>query len=140
MPATRPNIHQEILSKKHEGLTSLVIDLEDAVGDHEVTDAETRLINELVKLHAEMSKGFLCYMDLPLMFIRIRNLEQFKRVTAQLADAIHLLTGVVLPKFSAETGEELLLEVSRIHTKLTSILCYAHFGDSQGHPKRIENG
>lgn len=116
MPATRPNIHQEILSKKHEGLTSLVIDLEDAVGDHEVMDAEAMLIHELVMLHAEMNKGFLSYRDLPLMFIRIRNLEQFKRVTAQLTDAIHLLTGVVLPKFSAETGEELLLEVSRIHT------------------------
>ncbi|WP_026563841.1 HpcH/HpaI aldolase/citrate lyase family protein [Bacillus sp. UNC41MFS5] len=116
MPATRPNIHQEILSKKHEGLTSLVIDLEDAVGDHEVTDAEEMLIHELVKLHAEMNRGFLSYTDLPLMFIRIRNLEQLKRVTAQLAEAIHLLTGVVLPKFSAESGEELLLEVRRIHT------------------------
>jgi citrate lyase beta subunit len=116
MPATRPNIHQEILSKKYEGLTSLVIDLEDAVGDNELTDAEAMLINELVKLHKELNKGFLSYIDLPLMFIRIRNLEQLKRVTEQLADAINLLTGVVLPKFSAETGEELLMEVRRIHT------------------------
>ncbi|MEH7305027.1 HpcH/HpaI aldolase/citrate lyase family protein [Neobacillus drentensis] len=117
MPATRPNIHQEILSKKHEGLTSIVIDLEDAVGDNEVTDAEAKLINELVKLNGELNKGFLSYTDLPLMFIRIRNLEQFKRVTEQLADAIKLLTGVVLPKFSSETGEELLMEVRRIHTE-----------------------
>ncbi|MEH7500521.1 HpcH/HpaI aldolase/citrate lyase family protein [Neobacillus drentensis] len=116
MPATRPNIHQEILSKKHEGLTSLVIDLEDAVGDNEVTGAEEMLINELLKLYGELNKGFLSYMDLPLMFIRIRNLEQFKRVTEQLGDAINLLTGVVLPKFSAENGEELLMEVRRIHT------------------------
>ncbi len=116
MPATRPNIHQEILSKKHEGLTSLVIDLEDAVGDNEVTGAEEMLINELLKLYGELYKGFLSYMDLPLMFIRIRNLEQFKRVTEQLGDAINLLTGVVLPKFSAENGEELLMEVQRIHT------------------------
>ncbi|MFP5114998.1 HpcH/HpaI aldolase/citrate lyase family protein [Bacillaceae bacterium C204] len=117
MPATRPNIHQEILSKKHEGLTSLVIDLEDAVGDNELTNAEAMLINELLKLNAELKKGFLSYLDLPLMFIRIRNVEQFKRVKEQLADAINLLTGVVLPKFSTETGEELLMEVRRIHTK-----------------------
>src|SRR3954454_16749906 len=75
MPATRPNIHQEILSKKHEGLTSLVIDLEDAVGDNEVTDAEAMLISQLLKLFFELNKGFLSYTDLPLMFIRIRNLE-----------------------------------------------------------------
>lgn len=116
MPATRPNIHQEILSKKHEGLTSLVIDLEDAVGDNEVTGAEEMLINELLKLYGELNKGFLSYMDLPLMFIRIRNLEQFKRVTEQLGDAINLLTGVVLPKFSAENGDDLLMEVRRIHS------------------------
>lgn len=116
MPATRPNIHQEILSNKHEGLTSLVIDLEDAVGDNEVTEAEAMLINELLNLYGELKKGFLSYFDLPLMFIRIRNLEQFKRVTEQLGEAKNLLTGVVLPKFSADNGEELLKEVLRLHT------------------------
>jgi citrate lyase beta subunit len=116
MPATRPNIHQELLSKKHEGLTSLVIDLEDAVGDNEVTGAEAMLLNELLKLYGEVNKGYLSYTDLPLMFIRIRDLEQFKRVREQLGDAVTLLTGVVLPKFTAENGEEFLIEVSRVHT------------------------
>lgn len=116
MPATRPNIHQEILSKKHEGLTSLVIDLEDAVGDNEVFKAEEHLIKELLKLFGEFNKGFLSFDDLPLMFIRIRSLEQFKRVTGQLGQATSLLTGVVLPKFSAENGEELLATVRQLHT------------------------
>ncbi|MEH7335926.1 HpcH/HpaI aldolase/citrate lyase family protein [Neobacillus drentensis] len=116
MPATRPNIHQEILSKKHDGLTSLVIDLEDAVGDKEVLRAEKLLIRELLHLFGEFHKGFLNFEDLPLMFFRIRNLEQLKRVTEQLGDAIRLLTGVVLPKFNAENGEELLSEVQRHHS------------------------
>lgn len=116
MPATRPNIHQEILSKKHEGLTSLVIDLEDAVGDREVEEAEGQLIKELLKLNGELNKGFLRIEELPLLFFRIRSLEQFKRVNQQLGDAIHLLTGVVFPKFSSETGEALLREVVRIRT------------------------
>ncbi|WML60019.1 HpcH/HpaI aldolase/citrate lyase family protein [Neobacillus sp. PS2-9] len=116
MPATRPNIHQEILSKKHEGLTSLVIDLEDAVGDNEVDRAEMLLMTELLKLYGELNKGFLNFVDLPLMFIRVRNLEQFKRVNEQLGEATKLLTGVVLPKFTAECGEELLTEVLKVHT------------------------
>ncbi|MDN3016795.1 HpcH/HpaI aldolase/citrate lyase family protein [Paenibacillus sp. BSR1-1] len=116
MPATRPNIHQEILSKKHNGLTSLVIDLEDAVGDKEVLRAEKLLIRELLNLFGEFYKGFLNFEDLPLMFVRIRDLEQLKRVTEQLGDAIRLLTGVVLPKFNAENGEELLSEVQRLHS------------------------
>ncbi|MGG3562505.1 HpcH/HpaI aldolase/citrate lyase family protein [Neobacillus rhizosphaerae] len=116
MPANRPNIHQEILSKKHEGLTSLVIDLEDAVGDNEVDRAEILLMTELLKLYGELNKGFLSFVDLPLMFIRVRNLEQFKRVNEQLGEATKLLTGVVLPKFTANRGEELLNEVIKIHS------------------------
>jgi citrate lyase beta subunit len=115
MPATRPNIHQDLLSKKHEGLTSLVIDLEDAVGDTELEKAEERLIGEMLKLYEEFNKNYLTIDDLPLMFIRIRNVEQLKVIKEQLGDAIQLLTGVVLPKFSAESGEELLAEVVNIH-------------------------
>ncbi|MFF2450419.1 HpcH/HpaI aldolase/citrate lyase family protein [Neobacillus sp. NPDC058068] len=117
MPATRPNIHQEILSKKHEGLTSLVIDLEDAVGDNEVLGAEVLLIAELLKLSGELNRGFLSFEDLPLMFVRIRSLEQFKRIIEQLGEATKLLTGVVLPKFTAGNGEEMLHEVLRIHSE-----------------------
>ena len=50
MPATRPNIHQDLLSKKHEGLTSLVIDLEDAVGDNELDRAEDAACSGIVKI------------------------------------------------------------------------------------------
>ncbi|MDQ0197608.1 HpcH/HpaI aldolase/citrate lyase family protein [Neobacillus ginsengisoli] len=116
MPATRPNIYQEILSRKHEGLTSLVIDLEDAIGDNEVGAAEKLLIEELLRLFRELDKKFISMDDLPLIFIRIRNLEQLKRVKEQLGDAFQLLTGVVLPKFSAEKGENLLKEIRDIHT------------------------
>jgi citrate lyase beta subunit len=116
MPATRSNIHQDILSKKHEGLTSIVLDLEDAVGDRDVDMAERLLCKELLKLYEEFLKGFLSSNDLPLLFIRIRNLEQFQRIIATLGDALKLLTGVVLPKFSAETDEELLREVKRVHS------------------------
>ncbi|HEY2421108.1 MAG TPA: HpcH/HpaI aldolase/citrate lyase family protein [Neobacillus sp.] len=117
MPATRPNIHQDIISKKHEGLSSLVIDLEDAVGDHEVGGAESLLIAELFNLEREINKGFININDLPLLFIRIRDLVQLKRIRLQLGDAIRLLTGVVLPKFSSDSGEGLLLEVQKIHSR-----------------------
>lgn len=117
MPATRPNIHQDILSKKHEGLTSLVIDLEDAVGDIELGKAEGRLVEELLKLYGEFNRNYLTIDDLPLMFIRIRSLEQLITIKEQLGDAIRLLTGVVIPKFCVETGEEILTEVVKIHSE-----------------------
>ncbi|MCM3724317.1 HpcH/HpaI aldolase/citrate lyase family protein [Neobacillus cucumis] len=117
MPATRPNIHQEILSKKYEGLTSLVIDLEDAVSDHEVDTAENLLVGELLKLQEECSKGFLSFQDLPLIFIRIRQLDQLQHLKNQLGDALNLLTGVVIPKFSVEFGKDFLEIVRDVHTE-----------------------
>ncbi|MDR4948313.1 HpcH/HpaI aldolase/citrate lyase family protein [Neobacillus cucumis] len=116
MPATRPNIHQEILSKKHVGLTSLVIDLEDAIGDKDVALAEVLLVKELLRLHVECRKGLINHEDLPLMFIRIRHLDQLKQLSEQLGDALNLLTGVVIPKFSVENGRYILEMVRDIHS------------------------
>ncbi|MED4226775.1 HpcH/HpaI aldolase/citrate lyase family protein [Neobacillus cucumis] len=116
MPATRPNIHQEILSKKHVGLTSLVIDLEDAIGDKDVALAEVLLVKELLRLHVECRKGLINHEDLPLMFIRIRHLDQLKQLSEQLGDALNLLTGVVIPKFSVENGRDILEMVRDIHS------------------------
>jgi citrate lyase beta subunit len=116
MPALRKNIHKDILAHKHEGLTSLVIDLEDAIGDTEVENAESQLVDELLNLFRENNKRNGSTADFPLLFIRIRHLEQLKRIKEQLGEAIHLLSGVVLPKFAPETGIELLSEVSRIST------------------------
>lgn len=114
MPATRPNIHQDILLKKHKGLTSLVIDLEDAVGDMEVEAAESLLTDELLQLYEKKKIGLFSIDELPLLFIRVRHVEQLKRIREQLSEAIQLLAGVVLPKFEAKSGKDLIMEVMDI--------------------------
>ncbi|TCJ05394.1 HpcH/HpaI aldolase/citrate lyase family protein [Cytobacillus praedii] len=117
MPATRPNIHQDLLSKKHAGLTSMVIDLEDAIGDEEVQVAETCLIEELNNLSEEMEKGLLNEDDLPLIFIRIRDIDQFIRLKNRIREGMHLLTGIVIPKFSPEHGKLILEEIKQLNDR-----------------------
>lgn len=114
MPATKVGIHSDILSGKHKGLTSLVIDLEDAVGDAEVTSAEENLIEEMYKLYSATLSGSVPEVDFPLIFIRVRHKEQLLKVAEQLGDAIQILTGVVLPKFEPITGKELLKVVQKL--------------------------
>lgn len=116
MPATRSNFYQDIFKQTSRGLTSLVIDLEDAVGDMEVTQAESNLQHELMVLFKKKNIGLLTQEDLPLLFMRIRNLEQFNRVFLRLGDASSLLTGVVLPKFEVESGKTLLAELKKRST------------------------
>jgi citrate lyase beta subunit len=118
MPATRPNIHQDLLSKKHAGLTSMVICLEDAIGDWEVETAEKLVVEELLRLQADLEKGFLNEDDLPLLFIRIRSYEQLVRLIEQAEQSLSLLTGIVIPKFRAESGKMIIEEIQKLHQEL----------------------
>lgn len=115
MPATRPNIHQDLLSKKHSGLTSMVICLEDAIGDDEVELAESLLVNELSNLSEDIEKGLLLEDDLPLIFIRIRDYEQLMRLKSRIQKGLNLLTGINIPKFSPEEGQLILEEIKNLN-------------------------
>ncbi|AYV66783.1 MULTISPECIES: HpcH/HpaI aldolase/citrate lyase family protein [Niallia] len=113
MPATRPNIYQDLLRKKHPALTSMVICLEDSIGDHEVDLAERKLVEELTDINQAIQNGLLLKSELPLIFIRIRSIAQFLSLMDILGDKIALLTGIVIPKFEAEAGEIILKELQK---------------------------
>ncbi|MBG9590643.1 HpcH/HpaI aldolase/citrate lyase family protein [Cytobacillus firmus] len=116
MPATRPNIHQDLLSKKHAGLSSMVICLEDAIGDDEVELAENLLCSELENLSSDLVKGLCEEEDLPLIFVRIRSYEQLMRLKSRIPNGMHLLTGFVLPKFSPAEGCKILTEIKELNS------------------------
>lgn len=111
MPATRPNIYHDLLIKKHSGLTSMVICLEDSIGDHEVELAEEKLKEELINIKTSIEQGILLKAEMPMIFIRIRSVEQFLRLMDSLHECIHLLTGIVIPKFDAAVGSIILKEL-----------------------------
>lgn len=116
MPATRPNIHQDLLSKKHAGLSSMVICLEDAIGDDEVEMAEDLLCSELENLSSDLVKGLCEEEDLPLIFVRIRSYDQLMRLKSRIPNGMHLLTGFVLPKFSPAEGRKILTEIKELNS------------------------
>ncbi|MEK5488379.1 MULTISPECIES: HpcH/HpaI aldolase/citrate lyase family protein [unclassified Lysinibacillus] len=104
MPASMPAIVSLIQSQKYEELTSLVIDLEDAVGDIELQDCEAKLMEDISELYALYQQKKLLLQDLPLLFIRVRHVEQFQRLTTILGEKQEILTGYVFPKFTAAQG------------------------------------
>jgi len=93
-----------IRSQKYKELTSLVIDLEDAVGDAELVDCEAKLIEDISELYALYQQKQLLLQELPLLFVRVRHVEQFQRLTTVLGKKQEILTGYVFPKFTAEQG------------------------------------
>jgi citrate lyase beta subunit len=123
MPATRTDFYHDIIKQKQNGLTSLVIDLEDAVGDLNVEYAETCLKEGIRQLYKNMNHGMLTINELPLLFFRIRHIEQFIRIYHSLGEMFQLFTGVVFPKFEAETGRELLNVLSKLSMKEQPFYC-----------------
>lgn len=117
MPATKPRIAQDLLSRKFPNLTSVVIDLEDAVGELHVTAALHNLKETLEAVAAAVEQGTVAHDELPLLFVRPRNPELLRDVTALLGPLQHYLTGYVFPKFSVHNADAYLEELSQQRTK-----------------------
>lgn len=105
MPATRRTFAEEIAFGKIEGLVSVVLDLEDAVGDNEVHAAEESLIGQMNQMAHWMDVGIVSKDNLPLIFIRVRSVNQLNYMLERLEDHVALLTGIVFPKFTVDNGE-----------------------------------
>lgn len=111
MPANRRSFVQEIISKKYDSSTAIVLDLEDALGDLELESAENQVVNSMEELSILSEKGIITIVDLPMIFIRVRNQEQLNYIISKLGILQKLLTGYVLPKFSTVDGSELLKSI-----------------------------
>ncbi|WKX21269.1 MULTISPECIES: HpcH/HpaI aldolase/citrate lyase family protein [unclassified Streptomyces] len=105
-PATRPNLADDILKQGARGLVSMVLCLEDSIGDADVPVGEANLVRQLTDL-AERSD-----IDVPLLFIRVRTPEQIPDLVRRLGPAVRLLSGFVLPKFTEERGMPFLEALS----------------------------
>ncbi|OCT16676.1 citrate lyase subunit beta [Paenibacillus pectinilyticus] len=105
MPATRRTFAADIAFGKIEGLVSVVLDLEDAVGDNEVVAAEESLLEQLSQIAHWIDVGILDTDNLPLMFVRVRSVNQLNYLLERLEDNAALLTGIVFPKFTSDNGE-----------------------------------
>ncbi|MBT2289899.1 HpcH/HpaI aldolase/citrate lyase family protein [Paenibacillus albidus] len=106
MPATRPTVAEDIVKLASSGLVTVIIDLEDAIGDGEVNAAEQSIVRHLAYLAAYAENEAGGERALPLLFIRVRNPEQLQQLIFQLGSLITMLTGFVFPKFSVENGVE----------------------------------
>ena len=125
MPATRPTVAEDILKLKESGLVTVIIDLEDAIGDGEVDMAEQSVIRHLSYLAAYAENEKNPSSSLPLIFIRVRNPSQLQELIFRLGSLTTILTGFVFPKFTAENGVdyfEVLADYNNTRSYSASVL------------------
>lgn len=108
-PGTRPGLADDVRRQAARGATSMVLCLEDAIGDDEVARAEDNVVATLRRIAEDppaVAGGP------PLLFVRVRDAGQVTRVVRRLGSAArHALAGFVLPKFDEDSGEEWLAAV-----------------------------
>ncbi|MEU3280707.1 HpcH/HpaI aldolase/citrate lyase family protein [Streptomyces antibioticus] len=97
-PATRPRLADDIVKQTGRGVVSMVLCLEDSIGDEDVAAGEENLVRQLADLAGRPG------LERPLLFIRVRTPEQIPDLVARLGPYTPLLSGFVFPKFTEERG------------------------------------
>ena len=111
MPGTSNKAINDIINNNIPGLMSAVVCLEDAINDREVAAAEENILMQLKTLYSLKEEGS----SLPFIFIRVRDYQQFKRLTTKLGSAIQGLTGFVFPKFNYKSGYKYFERLAKIN-------------------------
>ncbi|MEV6198812.1 HpcH/HpaI aldolase/citrate lyase family protein [Streptomyces sp. NPDC051771] len=140
-PATRPRLADAIRKQAARGVVSMVLCLEDSIGDGDVEAGEANLVHEFRRLAAEADGRPAEGPDdaaaegpgegrggspaagsgeapgegpgVPLLFIRVRDPRQITDLTTRLGDTVRLLSGFVLPKFTEARGAAFLEALTR---------------------------
>ncbi|NUV61930.1 HpcH/HpaI aldolase/citrate lyase family protein [Streptomyces sp. CAI-85] len=97
-PATRPRLADDIVKQTGRGVVSMVLCLEDSIGDEDVAAGEENLVRQFADLAGRPG------LERPLLFIRVRTPEQIPDLVARLDPHTRLLSGFVFPKFTEERG------------------------------------
>ncbi|MBE8475651.1 HpcH/HpaI aldolase/citrate lyase family protein [Streptomyces justiciae] len=97
-PATRPRLADDIVKQTGRGVVSMVLCLEDSIGDEDVAAGEENLVRQFADLAARED------VEPPLLFIRVRTPEQIPDLVQRLGGTVRLLSGFVFPKFTEERG------------------------------------
>lgn len=122
MPGTK-DFAQAILEKKYPGLTSMVMCFEDACKEEDVPAAELNSIHVLDTLADNVEAGKLSYEEIPLIFFRVRNVEQFKHFSAMLTPRhIKYLCGFNFPKFNSRTAVPFMEHLVELNNRFNEII------------------
>lgn len=100
-PGTTTDYAQRVPVLVGGGVTSAVLCLEDAIRDADVCVAKRNVVRQLIALHRSG-------VPVPMLFVRVRDVDQIRFLVKELGPAAPVLTGFVFPKFTAASGAEYL--------------------------------
>lgn len=112
MPATNVKIADKIMKNTYPNLKSMVLCLEDSIGDTRVEEAERCVKKVLEKLYQALIQKKLTLNQIPLIFVRVREPGHLTRILKKCKKNVvnSILTGVVFPKFAPSNAVDYINE------------------------------
>lgn len=106
-PGTQTNLFEKLIHNKFQEIGAITLCLEDAIAESELENAEQNVIQILKNLYQQIQIDSQLEKQLPLLFIRVRSIEQFKNFSEKLnKEELSVLTGFNFPKFNSYNGRE----------------------------------
>ncbi len=122
MPGTK-DFTEKILTNQMAGLTSMVMCFEDACPENEVSSAEKNTLDMLDTIGIALESEEITYETVPLIFCRIRNMEQFHSFAEQLTPRmVKVLAGINFPKFNTSNGEAYFAYLKELNERYSDVL------------------
>ncbi|MBR5081071.1 MAG: HpcH/HpaI aldolase/citrate lyase family protein [Bacteroidales bacterium] len=121
MPGTK-DIKDKVLHHQLD-VTSLVMCCEDAIKEEDLPLAEQNILDHMDFFADRIAAGELTHDDIPLIFVRVRNPEQFERFADRMtAKQASVLTGFNFPKFSSKNALRVLQTLVNVNNRLGVVL------------------
>ncbi len=122
MPGTK-DFAPKILSGAMPGLTTIVLCFEDACPEAQVLQAEQNVYHLLDTVTGAVENGILAEDRVPLIFVRIRDNDQFHRFAEHLTPhQVRSLCGINFPKFSTRNGRAYYSYLEELNHRFGEIL------------------
>jgi citrate lyase beta subunit len=121
MPGTK-DIKEKVLHHQLD-VTSLVMCCEDAIKEEDLPIAEQNILDHMDFFADKIAAGELTHDDIPLIFVRVRNPEQFERFASRMTvKQASVLTGFNFPKFSSKNALHALQTLVKVNNRLGVVL------------------
>ena len=121
MPGTK-DIKDKVLHHQLD-VTSLVMCCEDAIKEEDLPIAEQNILDHMDFFADKIAAGELTHDDIPLIFVRVRNPEHFKRFAGRITvKQASVLTGFNFPKFNSKNALETLRTLVEVNNRLGVVL------------------
>jgi len=124
IPGSMTNFSSKLTNYHLKNLTSAIICLEDSVSDSELLEAELNVVNEIKLIEQNQQNSLININEIPLLFIRIRNVQQLEKIATLLGSTIQIITGFVFPKCTSDNARNFFLCLQDINLQ-HSIHLYA---------------